>query len=307
MPSTDAAKPQTSQYVRYERGQLNTLSYRVYTRDTATNQFVSPFHDIPLKQSGDVFNMVVEIPRWSNAKMEISKAHALNPIVQDVKKEKLRFVNNIFPYRGYLWNYGALPQTWEDPNEIEKLTGCIGDNDPLDVCEIGSVIHERGSVIGVKVLGAIGLIDEGEADWKVIAIDVNDPLSAKLNDIADVEAQCPGLMAATLDWFKIYKIPTGKPANHFAENGKVYDRAFALATIEHDHASWSKLINGGYDAEPAKKKGIALLNTTLATNTITDDEATKKVEEETAAFNATPAYIDQTPIDEVHFVDRSKF
>lgn len=34
---------------------------------------VSPFHDIPLlaDNTGKVFNMVVEIPRWSNAKMEV--------------------------------------------------------------------------------------------------------------------------------------------------------------------------------------------------------------------------------------------
>jgi len=34
---------------------------------------VSPFHDIPLlaDNTGKVFNMIVEIPRWSNAKMEV--------------------------------------------------------------------------------------------------------------------------------------------------------------------------------------------------------------------------------------------
>ena len=34
----------------------------------------------------------------------------MNPIKQDIKKGKLRFVNNCFPYHGYIWNYGALPQ-----------------------------------------------------------------------------------------------------------------------------------------------------------------------------------------------------
>ena len=62
--------------------------------------------------------MVVEIPRWTQAKMEISKTDRFNPICQDVKKEKLRFVNNVFPYHGYIWNYGALPQTWEGNNYI---------------------------------------------------------------------------------------------------------------------------------------------------------------------------------------------
>lgn len=54
--------------------------------------------------------MVVEIPRWSNAKLEIATGEELNPIKQDVKKGKVRFVRNCFPYKGYIWNYGALPQ-----------------------------------------------------------------------------------------------------------------------------------------------------------------------------------------------------
>jgi hypothetical protein len=37
----------------------------------------------------------------------------------------------------------------------------------------------------------------GETDWKVIAIDVNDPLAAKLNDIKDVETHMPGYLAVS--------------------------------------------------------------------------------------------------------------
>ena len=32
----------------------------------------------------------------------------------------------------------------------------------------------------------MALIDEGETDWKVIAIDVNDPLASKLKSITNV-------------------------------------------------------------------------------------------------------------------------
>ncbi len=31
------------------------------------------------------------------------------------------------------------------------------------------------------------MIDDGELDWKVIAISVDDPLADKLNDVEDVE------------------------------------------------------------------------------------------------------------------------
>merc|ERR1712212_856027 len=54
-----------------ERGTVNTEDYRVFFKNTETGNVISPFHDIPLK-NGDNFNMVVEIPRWSNAKMEIA-------------------------------------------------------------------------------------------------------------------------------------------------------------------------------------------------------------------------------------------
>ena len=52
-------------------------------------------------------------------------------------------------------------QTWEYPGHVDPETRCKGDNDPLDVCEIGSQVIERGEVIQVKVLGTIALIDEG--------------------------------------------------------------------------------------------------------------------------------------------------
>jgi hypothetical protein len=43
------------------------------------------------------------------------------------------------------FNYGCLPRTWEDPTFIHPdADGCRGDNDPLDVCEIGLKIVEPG-------------------------------------------------------------------------------------------------------------------------------------------------------------------
>ena len=42
-------------------------------------------------------------------------------------------------------------------------------------------VANRGEVLQVKVLGVVALIDEGETDWKVLAINVNDPLAEKMN------------------------------------------------------------------------------------------------------------------------------
>lgn len=228
-------------YSIVERGSPNTLEYKVYFANESG--FISPFHDIPLYANDEktVFNMVVEVPRWTNAKMEISKDDKLNPIKQDVKKGKLRFVDNCFPHHGYIWNYGALPQTWEDPNLTDEHTDQKGDNDPIDVCEIGFRVRNRGDVIQVKALGIMALIDEGETDWKVIAIDVTDPLASELNDIDDVEKHMPGFLLATNEWFRIYKIPTGKPPNQFAFDGKAQNKEFAHKIIEQLHGQWREL------------------------------------------------------------------
>ena len=42
-------------------------------------------------------------------------------------------------------------------------------------------------MIKAKVLGALALIDEGETDWKIVTIDVDDPLA---NDIVDLKRFC---------------------------------------------------------------------------------------------------------------------
>lgn len=195
---------------------------------------ISPFHDIPLwsDRGTRVANMVVEVPRWSNAKMEISREEPLNPILQDVKKGALRYVANVFPHRGYIWNYGALPQTWENPRHIDAGTQARGDNDPVDVLEIGQRVASRGDVLPVKVLGALALVDEGETDWKLIAIDARDPLAPELRDIADVETHLPGLLKATVEWFRLYKVPDGKPQNQFAFGGEAKNAEFAHKVID---------------------------------------------------------------------------
>ncbi|CAG8727693.1 7532_t:CDS:2, partial [Racocetra fulgida] len=237
-----------SEYTVRNVGAINTLEHRLYIERTGT--VISPFHDIPLfaNESKTVLNFIVEIPRWTNAKMEISKEDDFNPIKQDVKKGKLRYVRNCFPHHGYIWNYGAFPQTWEDPTQVHPETKSRGDNDPLDVCEIGEQVGYCGQIKQVKVLGIMALLDE------VIVIDINDPLANKLNvikfvaictkDIEDVENHLPGLIRATNEWFRIYKIPDGKPENSFAFSGEAKNKKYATEIIHETHEAWRRLIKG---------------------------------------------------------------
>ncbi|CAM0136580.1 Inorganic pyrophosphatase [Umbelopsis sp. WA50703] len=277
-------------------GAPNTLEHRIYFEKNGVP--VSPFHDIPLFANAEktIFNMIVEIPRWTNGKLEISKEDALNPIKQDIKKGKLRFVRNCFPHKGYIWNYGALPQTWEDPNQINAETKARGDNDPIDVCEIGEQVAYPGQIKQVKALGIMALLDEGETDWKVLVIDVNDPLAPKLNDIEDVEKHLPGLVRATNEWFRIYKIPDGKPENVFAFSGEAKNKKYATDVILETHEAWKSLMSGAAD-----KNSISTVNVTVESSAFKvspDDAVIKNIP---AANNLPPAPIDSS-IDKWFFI-----
>lgn len=49
-------------------------------------------------------------------------------------------------------------------------------------------------------------------------------------------------MKATVEWFKIYKIPDGKPENKFAFDGKAIAKNSAWDVIDEVHQHWKSLI-----------------------------------------------------------------
>jgi inorganic pyrophosphatase len=171
--------------------------------------------------------------------------------------------------------------TWEDPNEIDEFAGHPGDNDPLDICEIGLRIMKVAEIApgfvcyfsllcfradysnAVKVIGVLCLIDEGkvveykvffpfnvyilgETDWKVIAISTTDPWSGLLHDISDVERLLPGTLESIKEWFRTYKMFDGKPENQFGMNGEFQSADFAKGVIHRAHLNWRKLLSGFY-------------------------------------------------------------
>lgn len=70
--STNKTRNMASQYSIRKVGQPNTIDYRIYIEHDGKP--ISPFHDIPLyaNPEGTILNMIVEIPRWTNAKLEVS-------------------------------------------------------------------------------------------------------------------------------------------------------------------------------------------------------------------------------------------
>lgn len=222
-------------------GEALTTSFRINFSDD-NGAAISPWHDIPLRD-GDLFNFISEIPKFTKAKMEVATTKENNPICQDLKNGKLRdYVGPIF------WNYGCLPQTWEDPSVTHPEVGYCGDNDPLDVVEIGTAALKAGSVTKVKVLGILAMIDDGELDWKVIAIDSNDPFASQFNDIDDVNSKCPEVVSGIREWFRWYKTPDNKPLNKFGFNEVVLPKKRALEVIDETHQHWRNLIAGKCEA-----------------------------------------------------------
>lgn len=220
-----------------DQGQPETLDYRVFLVDGGGRK-VSPWHDVPLRAGDGAFHFIVEIPKESSAKMEVATDEAFTPIKQDTKKGNLRY----YPYN-INWNYGLLPQTWEDPTAANAdVEGALGDNDPVDVVEIGERRANIGDVLRVKPLAALAMIDEGELDWKIVAISLDDPKASLVNDVDDVEEHFPGTLTAIRDWFRDYKIPDGKPANRFGLGNKPTSKEYALKVIEETNESWEKLV-----------------------------------------------------------------
>ncbi|CAL5434222.1 unnamed protein product [Camellia sinensis] len=269
-----------------EEGQPQTLDFRVFFLDNSGKK-VSPWHDIPLRLDDGVFNFIVEIPKETSAKMEVATDEQFTPIKQDTKNGKLRFYPTrkvecvaicglLVSYRRLAsnhddnpnvqhninWNYGLLPQTWEDRSLANSdVGGALGDNDPVDVVEIGDSQGKIGQIMKVKPLAALAMIDEGELDWKIVAISLDDPRASVVNDVDDVEKHFPhkdlfarvsldqpttcifhGTLTAIRNWFRDYKIPDGKPPNEFGLGNKAANKDYALKVITETNESWARLV-----------------------------------------------------------------
>ncbi|KAJ1462375.1 inorganic pyrophosphatase [Pelagophyceae sp. CCMP2097] len=233
-----------------ERGERGTKDFRVHVlakgADDTTVAELSLWHDVPLvapqskNSSGpSLFNFICEIPKCTRKKFEVATKEGATPIKQDEKKGVLRE----FKKGDIFFNYGCFPRTWEDPRHVSPDTGYPGDNDPLDVCEIGLRQCKTGEIRPVKVLGVLAMIDDDETDWKIVAIDAEDRWAPELNDVDDVERLIPGTISLIREWFRTYKIPDGNAPNKFALDERCMPAAYALKVISETHDAWSALVS----------------------------------------------------------------
>lgn len=205
-----------------------------------SGNYYSPWHDIPYKVNGNLFNFVCEIPKLTKEKIEMDKNIEYNHLVHEVKNGKFRYYNK-FIY----WNYGFIPQTWESPNHTlndelsldstNKIFDKFGDSDPIDLIEIGDKKIETGEVMTVKTLGCLALVDEDEVDWKVVGINSRDPNFHNYNDIADVPDY---ILSGIREWFRWYKYPDNLTLNTYGYDDRYLNKHFTDNIVEITHKDW---------------------------------------------------------------------
>lgn len=220
------------------RGKLGSVSFSLKHKE-----YDSFWHDIPMRPRGErdeIINFVVEIPMYMTAKMELQKGMTGNVIKQDTNKDGSP---RYYTYGTPFFNYGLIPQTWEDPS-LRSREGNGGDNDPLDVMEVGSSPLKMGSINPCKVLGSLELIDEGETDHKIICIALSDPDASRIKTMSDLDYYKPGTTDKLIDWLKRYKTSDGKPENVLARDYPT-SVSGALDIIEETHSRWRSLCGHG--------------------------------------------------------------
>ncbi len=123
-----------------------------------------PFNylDADSKSKDGFYQAVIEIPAGTNSKIEYDKnSRIFKPSIRDNKERIINFL----PYPG---NYGFIPSTYADPENG-------GDGDPLDVMVLSSTL-ESGTILEIIPIALLKLLDNGEEDYKLIAVPANPEL-----------------------------------------------------------------------------------------------------------------------------------
>lgn len=105
--------------------------------------------------------------------------------------------------------YGFIPRTFCG-NRIGSLSTHTdkGDGDPLDICVLSERPIDRSEVIlSARVIGGLHMIDQGEADDKIISVLDNDRYYKEINDLSEL----PDVLIERLrHYFGTYKLIPGK-------------------------------------------------------------------------------------------------
>jgi len=127
----------------------------------------------------DKMTVVIEIPHGSNNKYEIDKETGL------ITLDRVLHTAQSFPF-----DYGFVPQTlWDD-------------NDPVDVVVLTTNPLFPGTMVRVRPVAIMNMIDRGDPDDKVLAVPIDDPRWDNVQDLKDVN---PHTLKEIEHFFTTYK------------------------------------------------------------------------------------------------------
>lgn len=158
-----------------------------------------PWHGIDLGENApSVVTCFIEMVPTDTVKYEVDKTSGY------LRLDRPQKYSNVVPAL-----YGFLPQTYSG-DKVAKLaqekTGnpdIKGDGDPLDICILTEKAITHGDIIvEARPIGGFRMIDNNEADDKIIAVLNNDAVYGSYSDIKD----CPALVIDRLKhYFLTYK------------------------------------------------------------------------------------------------------
>ncbi|MEZ4911533.1 MAG: inorganic pyrophosphatase [Saprospiraceae bacterium] len=197
-----------------------------------------PWHGIEIgNQAPELVTVYIEIIPSDTVKYEVDKVSGY------LKVDRPQKFSNIVPAL-----YGFIPKTYcaEEVAAINMAhtgrTGIKGDGDPLDILVLTEREITHGDIL-VKAfpIGGFRLVDNNEADDKVIAVLENDDIYGKWKDITDVPSS---IINRLKHYFLTYKQMPDKPATCIID--EMYGKASALevinASIKDYHHHFGKYI-----------------------------------------------------------------
>jgi inorganic pyrophosphatase len=125
--------------------------------------------------------------------------------------------------------YGFIPRTYGG-RHVKELSPKAerGDHDPLDICVVSERPINRAEVIlDARVVGGLQMIDNGEADDKIIAVLLNDNFWGHVRHLSELPT---ALVERLNHYFSTYKMVLGEESTTSIET--IYDRDHAQQVVE---------------------------------------------------------------------------
>ena len=178
----------------------------------------------------------------------MSATEQYNPVKQDTNQSRHTGELQLRYYAKFpIFNYGILPQTWEHSTIVEGNKEYYGDNDPLDILELGTQPLVTGTVAEVQILGALCLIDQNELDWKILTINSEEADKLGIRDHKDYEEAFPYKLNIIKQGFRSIKTYDGKKADSFGHNEEILSVEDTISIIEENHKSYRELLQGNIE------------------------------------------------------------